>query len=269
MSKKLIGGHLHFSRNNYKKTANEIVLTGSKTASIFVKSPRSWSGKSFSEQFIQNFQNSLKNINFDIKNLTVHAGYLPNLCNKNPKNFNSLLNECKLTHQLGIRRIVVHCGSSGKSSIECIKLITDRINNIHKKYPVQILLETPHSSGSPGSTPEQLLEIISGVKKKSKVGICLDTAHLWSSGYDINNPENVYKKFHKINKYVRWMHCNNAKYALGSGKDEHMPMKSGVIKFSNIKKFIKKYRNILGITLESCNSSQNKILCYKKEFKLF
>ena len=163
-----------------------------------------------------------------------------------------------------------HPGSRLSQSKEiAIKEITDALNEIiFEDQTTTILLETMAGKGSEvGSTFEEIKEIIDGVKLKNKIGVCLDTCHVFDAGYDIKNDlEGVLKKFDEVIglKYLKAIHLNDSKNILGSHKDRHECLGKGnvgneaFIKIINEPKF-----DGLSFILETPNDN----LGYKKEIE--
>ena len=119
------------------------------------------------------------------------------------------------------------------------------IIHIIKEMPsgIKLALETSAGQGSQmGYKLEELAEIWNGIKHfgKKQVGICIDTAHIFVSGYDISNPAGIADYLDKFNKLIGWsnitnFHINDSRYPLGSRKDEHRGLGQGLIYHSSLR----------------------------------
>lgn len=178
----------------------------------------------------------------------VHAPYLVNLASNKPETFEygvELLREdIRRTEYLGIRYIVFHPGSHTGAGVEYgIKRIAEGLNEILTgEENLFVCLEGMAGDGSKvGSNFEELAEIISRVKHNDKLGVCLDTCHLYSSGYDIvNDFDGVMKQFDDTVGFDRlkvW-HINDSKTPFNSRKDRHENIGLGSIGFEAIHRIV-------------------------------
>ncbi len=166
--------------------------------------------------------------------LIVHGSYLINPAaadvNTLEKSICALLDEYRRCDMLGVDYLVIHPGSHmGQGEAEGLRKISQAINQVFDqiKSSVTILLETTSGQGtSLGCTFEQLAATIEGIEDSGRVGVCLDTCHVFAAGYDIRDPDayqNTMKKFDKIIgfKRLRVIHVNDSKNELGSHVDRH------------------------------------------------
>ena len=147
---------------------------------------------------------------------------------------------------LGAKCVVLHLGFKKdlEPSIAMQNLIANIIHII-KEMPsgIKLALETSAGQGSQmGYKLEELAEIWNGIKHfgKKQVGICIDTAHIFVSGYDISNPTGIADYLDKFNKLIGWsnitnFHINDSRYPLGSRKDEHRGLGQGLIYHSSLR----------------------------------
>ena len=185
--------------------------------------------------------NLMKDNGIELANIIVHAPYIVNLANS--KNFDFsvsfLINEVERCSMLGCKYLVLHPGSSvGLMKDIAIKNIIDGLNLIlNNNYNVTILLETMAGKGSEiGSSFEEINTIITGVKFKDKIGVCLDTCHINDAGYDISNFDNVLNEFNNIIglNYLKCIHINDSINIKGSHKDRHANLGYGTFGFSKL-----------------------------------
>ena len=214
------------------------------------------------------------NINSD--NVIVHAPYIINLANRVDEEkymfyvdfFAEELNRVK---KLGFNKIVLHPGSAVNCSREDgIKNIIDGLNIVFSETEDTIvLLETMAGKGSEiGRTFEEIRQIIDGVSLNEKLGVCLDTCHVYDAGYDIvNDLDGVLDKFDEVIGLDRLkaIHLNDSKNPMGSHKDRHEKIGEGSLGIEAITRIINhpKLRN-LPFFLET----PNEIDGYAKEIRL-
>jgi deoxyribonuclease-4 len=216
---------------------------------IFAKNNNRWSARPYTKDEIKNFREklSLSGIKFAV----VHDSYLINLCAANKefleKSRIAFLDELTRCEQLGIPYLNFHPGAhGGAGEKDGIKLIAESINIVHeasKDYKVSSMLEVTAGQGSAvGYRFEQIREIIDLTADKSRMSVCIDTAHIFAAGYDIRSEteyEKTIKEFDDIIGLVRLkcFHMNDSKKPLGSRVDRHDHIGKGLIGlegFSNI-----------------------------------
>lgn len=194
--------------------------------------------KEYSDQsLIPIFKRNRKDINI----LVPHASYLINMANATEKRESHLLcffDELKRCKLLGIKYLNIHPGSDiSKVGIEkASQLIADAINEGHKRNTsVTILLENMAGQGRVlCSRFEEIKKIIDKVKDKERIGVCIDTAHLFGAGHDIRTKEKYENVINQIDQiiglqYVKAMHLNDSLVDLNSKKDRHAQIGCGRI----------------------------------------
>jgi len=184
----------------------EAARYGANALMIYLGAPQNSHRRKLSELKVPEFHQTLRENNIDINNVIIHAPYLLNLGNTtNGKIFNFsvdfLQKEMARMSEIGLKTIVLHPGSALNSSPEeAIAQITKGLNLVLQANPsVRIALETMcQRSGEIGGTFAQLQAIIQQVDQPARVGVCWDTCHLYTAGYDIkNNLEGVIAEFEK------------------------------------------------------------------------
>lgn len=170
-----------------------------------------------------------------------HGSYLINLGSADEtvyqKSLDAIIDEVRRCHMLGVKKYNFHPGSAVNTTVEeAIERIANSINIIHKEVPdVVIVLENMAGQGNViGSKLEELAAIIAGVQDKSRVGVCVDTAHAQGAGLDVSNPEAWEKFLDDFDKivgaeYLCGMHLNDSKAELGSRRDLHQSIGRGRI----------------------------------------
>ncbi|MGC8723920.1 MAG: deoxyribonuclease IV [Acidobacteriota bacterium] len=247
MSKKLIGAHVSAAGGvqNAPLRAKEI---GARAFGLFVKNQRQWSAPPLAEAEIAAFRENCLQTGFDPSNILPHDGYLINLGNPDPEGLErsrkAFLDEMRRCEQLGLRLLNFHPGSH-KNLIpveECLALVADSINlALAETRSVTAVIEnTAGQGGSVGRTFEEIAAIIERVEDKGRVGVCLDTCHLFAAGYDLRSRETYEATFSAFEKavglgYLRGMHLNDSKSALGSRVDRHHSLGEGELGFETFR----------------------------------
>ena len=228
---KYIGAHVSASGGVEFAPVNAHEI-GANAFALFTKNQRQWVSKPLTEENIRLFKENCTKYNFQTDYILPHDSYLINLghpeeegLEKSRAAFLDLLQRCE---QLGLKLLNFHPGSHlNKISVEdCLALIAESINlTLEKTKGVTAVIENTAGQGSNlGSEFWQLRYIIDRVNDKSRVGICLDTCHTYTAGYDIvNDYDKVFDEFEKEVgfEYLRGMHLNDSKKELGSHVDRH------------------------------------------------
>ena len=205
---------------------------GANAFALFTKNQRQWVSKPLKEENIRLFKENCTKYNFQTDYILPHDSYLINLGHPEEEGLEksraAFLDEMQRCEQLGLKLLNFHPGSHlNKISIEdCLALIAESINlTLEKTKGVTAVIENTAGQGSNlGSEFWQLRYIIDRVNDKSRVGICLDTCHTYTAGYDIvNDYDKVFDEFEKEVgfEYLRGMHLNDSKKELGSHVDRH------------------------------------------------
>ncbi len=254
MSKKFVGAHVSASGGVYNAPLNAIEI-GAKAFALFTKNQRQWVAKPLESETIDKFKENLQKSGILPKHVLPHDSYLINLghpeVEKLEKSRVAFIDELQRCAQLGLDRLNFHPGShlekvakKDKENREimqpiedkCLDTIAESINiALDATSGVSAVIENTAGQGSNlGWRFEQLAHIIDKVEDKSRIGICIDTCHMFTAGYDIRTRE-AYDKtwgdFDKIvgRKYLMGMHLNDSKPPLGSHVDRHHSLGEGEI----------------------------------------
>ncbi|KAI0355492.1 AP endonuclease [Trametes cingulata] len=228
-----IGPHVS-SAGGVENAIINAASVGANAFAIFLKSQRKWDSNALKDESIAKFKERLKAFNYSPSHILPHGSYLVNLGNpdeeKREKSYKCFLDDLKRCEQLGLRLYNFHPGSTvGAGTMEeSLSLIAECINRAHKETEsVVIVLENMAGSGNViGSRFSELGNIIKQVDDKTRVGVCLDTCHMYAAGYDITTQEGWQATMDEFERdvgmqYLRGMHLNDSKAALGSKKDRH------------------------------------------------
>lgn len=249
---KYIGAHVSASGGVEFAPINAHEI-GANAFALFTKNQRQWVSKPLTEESIQLFKENCEKYSFQADYILPHDSYLINLGHPEEeglaKSRAAFLDEMQRCEQLGLKLLNFHPGSSlNKIAIEdCLALIAESINiTLEKTKGVTAVIENTAGQGSNlGSEFWQLKYIIDRVEDKSRVGICLDTCHTYTAGYDIvNDYDKVFDEFEKEVgfKYLRGMHLNDSKKELGSHVDRHDNIGKGLIGNTFFEKLMKDSR---------------------------
>ena len=231
-----IGCHLSFSKG-YISIAKETVKINANTFQFFTRNPRGSSVKELNLADVESFMAYARE--HGIHQILAHAPYTLNACSADEH----LREFARDTMADDLRRLEFtpgncynfHPGSHVKQGVEIgITYIADMLNQILKpEQTTTVLLETMAGKGSEvGKTFEELREILDRVTLSDKMGVCLDTCHVWDGGYDIvNHLDEVLAEFDQIIglKRLKAVHLNDSQNPLGAHKDRHARIGEGHI----------------------------------------
>jgi len=238
---KYVGAHVSASGGveNAPVNANAI---GATAFALFTKNQRQWKSAPLTKQSISAFKKNCEQFGYTPAQILPHDSYLINLGHPEKegldKSRESFLDEMQRCEQLGLDRLNFHPGSSlGKISEEaCLKLIAESINiTLDKTKGVTAVIENTSGQGSNlGHKFEHLKFIIDNVEDKSRVGVCLDTCHTYTAGYDIKTEKGFAETFAKFDsivgfKYLKGMHINDSKKELATRVDRHDNLGKGFL----------------------------------------
>lgn len=247
---KYIGAHVSASGGVEFAPVNAHEI-GANAFALFTKNQRQWVSKPLTEESIRLFKENCEKFGFQPEYILPHDSYLINLGHPEEeeglaKSRAAFLDEMQRCEQLGLKLLNFHPGSSlNKISIEdCLARIAESINiTLEKTKGVTAVIENTAGQGTNlGNEFWQLKYIIDRVEDKSRVGICLDTCHTFTAGYDfVNDYEKVFEEFDKEVgfEYLRGMHLNDSKKPMGSRVDRHDSIGDGFIGKESFEKLMK------------------------------
>lgn len=252
------------------KTAVEI---GANTFQFFTRNPRGGSVKPLDLKDIEEYNGFAGNN--DIKNILAHAPYTLNACAADPglREFavNTMKDDLRRLEYIPGAMYNFHPGSHVKQGVNVgISYIADALNEVlSREQTTTVLLETMAGKGSEvGRTFEELRQIIDKVELDGKLGVCLDTCHVFDGGYDIvNNLDGVLKEFDEVVGLDRLkaIHINDSKNIFGSHKDRHEKIGEGNIGIEAFERIVNnEYLKKLPFYLETPNELDG----YKAEIEL-
>ena len=240
-----IGCHLSASKG-YTHMAKEAISIGGNTFQFFTRNPRGGKAKEVDPKDVESFLNISKENGF--AKILAHAPYTINVCSADEgiRKFgkDTMKDDLEKLEFVPGNMYNFHPGSHvGQGTDEGIRLIIEALNEIlWKEQSTTVLLETMAGKGSEvGRSFEELKRIIDGVELKEKLGVCLDTCHVYDAGYDIvNNLDKVLDEFDKVIGLDRLkaIHINDSKNTFESHKDRHEKIGEGSIGIEAFKRII-------------------------------
>ena len=264
---KYIGAHVSASGGveNAPLNAKEI---GANAFALFTKNQRQWVSAPLTAKSVELFKENCINSGFDASYIMPHDSYLINLGNPDEeaiqKSRAAFIDEMQRCEQLGLKMLNFHPGSHlNKISIEqCLDEIAANINlALSKTSGVTAVIENTAGQGSNvGNKFEEIRYIIDRIDDKSRVGVCIDTCHTYSAGYDIvNDYEGVFTEFERVvgMEYLKGIHLNDTKKPLASRVDRHESIGLGLLGMDFFKRFMKDPRfDNMPIILETPDESR-------------
>ncbi len=267
-----IGAHLSINKG-FENIGLEALSIDANTFQFFPRSPRGGKAKELDLDDIKNFEKIMNDTDIDV--ILAHAPYVINLASKSEKTRNNSYeifeDDLKRLSLLPNNLYNFHPGSHVGQGVEAgIDLISSSLNGlIYDELDTTILLETMAGKGTEiGRSFEELQMIIEKVDMDEKLGVCLDTCHVYDAGYDIRNDlDGVIDEFDSVIGLDRLksIHLNDSKFGLNSHKDRHEKIGLGELGLDAICEIInhRSLRN-LPFFLETPNDVEG----YKEEIKL-
>jgi len=238
---KFVGAHVSASGGVFNAPLNAMAI-GAKAFALFTKNQKQWAAKPLDDETIGLFKDNLAKSGILPKHVLPHDSYLINLGHpeedKRQKSLEAFIDEVNRCSLLGLDRLNFHPGSHLKqiSEEECIDRIASSMNEtLSVTNGVTLVIENTAGQGSNlGWRFEHLSAIIERIEDKSRIGVCIDTCHMFTAGYDIRTRaayDATWKEFDTIVgfKYLKGMHINDSKPDLGSHVDRHDSIGKGKI----------------------------------------
>ena len=239
---RLIGAHMSTSGGLYK-SLTEGKEIGCTAVQLFTASPRQWTSKAIKEEDIAAFRKAV--VDTGIDSLIAHDSYLINLAAPDAevmqKSHNAFRAELDRADSLGLQWVVTHMGAHlNQGEDEAVQRLIESLKKILDEtaaagHKVGVALETTAGQGTGlGWRFEQLGQVLKGVGENARIGVCLDTCHIFVAGYDIRSEESYRETWTKFDAEIgidklKVIHSNDTKKALGSRVDRHDHIGDGEI----------------------------------------
>lgn len=231
-----IGAHVSIAKG-FKKAAQISVDIGANTFQFFSRNPRGGNAKEFNEKDMAAFQKIREENNFG--KLLAHAPYTMNLAAANEDTYEFakmvIREDVKRMDSIGVEYICFHPGSHVGGGVEegTRKIIEGLNQAITGDENITVLLETMSGKGTEiGRSFEEIRAIIDGVEHNERIGVCMDTCHIFSAGYDIvNDLDGVLDEFDRVIGLdkLKTIHLNDSMMPFGKNKDRHAGIGEGEI----------------------------------------
>ncbi len=281
--KKYIGAHLS-SSGGVENTIKHAKSIGAKAFALFTKNQRQWVAKPLSQNSIDKFKKGLEEIQISPKHILPHDSYLINLgspdSQKLQKSRDAFIDELNRCEQLGLKLLNFHPGSHLQkiskraknydellkdAEYKCLDLIAESMNlaiDATKDSDVVLVIENTAGQGTNlGYKFEHLRYLIDKIENKDRVGVCIDTCHMFSAGYDIRDKDSFNKTWKEFDdivgfKYLKGMHINDSKAKFGTRVDRHHSLGEGEIGLEFFKILMNDDRfNDIALILETIDES--------------
>ena len=245
---KYIGAHVSSSGGVENAPANALAI-GANAFALFTKNQRQWVSAPLSDKSISLFKQRCEQGGLDPRYILPHDSYLINLGSPDEeglqKSRTAFFDEMMRCEQLGLKMLNFHPGShlNKISTEECLDRIAESINMaLERTSGVTAVIENTAGQGSNvGNRFEHIRYIIDRVEDKSRVGVCIDTCHTYSAGYDIvGRYDAAFDEFDRIIgfDYLRGVHLNDSKKLLASRVDRHDTLGDGTLGIDFFKRFM-------------------------------
>jgi deoxyribonuclease IV len=238
-----LGFHISIS-GGFDAALEGALKLGCEAIQIFVKNPRSWSERELADRDIEAFGRLSA-----VLPVYAHLSYLPNLAkiDDDERSLKGLLHEASLCARLGIRYLVAHPGSHPDKS-RGAQMTAMAVNTVHDNYDLTVLIENTAGQGSAlGADIAEMARLYEGIKNKEKALFCIDTAHLFQSGYVItakNGWNDFLREFDRMLgiEKIGFFHLNDSKSPVGARVDRHWHIGEGEIGLKFFKQLLKDKR---------------------------
>lgn len=236
----IFGSHLSVARG-FAQAVDDAVKLGCQSLQVFTKAPNQWRGRDISLIEADEFRRAVKKAK--LRYTLAHDSYLINLASPDERlyrqSIESFVEEIRRAERLGITYLVTHPGAhlnAGEDDgLASVVAALDAIHRMTDGVHVKVLLETTAGQGtSLGYRFEHLARILAGVKQPERLGVCVDTCHIFAAGYDLF-PEKEYRKtmleLGRVvgMKWIKAFHLNDSMKPLGSRVDRHAHIGQGEI----------------------------------------
>ena len=228
----LLGAHMSIA-GGIQKALLRGEEAGCQVIQIFTQSPNTWTSRQLTTEDLSEFEGARQKTG--IRPLSVHDSYLINLASPKTrlrqKSIDALSREMERTEALGIPLLVIHPGAHmGAGETAGLRHISESLNRVFdgsSATKVEILLETTAGQGTTlGNRLEHLSEIIDKTECRDRLGVCLDTCHIFAAGYDFRDVDSYKNLIRSVDSILgmeklKLFHINDSKRELGSGIDRH------------------------------------------------
>ncbi|KAG8945984.1 hypothetical protein FRC04_012102 [Tulasnella sp. 424] len=236
-----IGAHVSGAGGLENAVSNAATI-GANAFALFLKSNRKWESPPLTEDTISKFRSRMKELNYDPSLVLPHSTYLINMAHsddeKREKAYQCFADDLRRCEQLGLTLCNFHPGfvSAGGTKEAAITNIAACLNRAHGEFPsvVTVVECMAGTKNVVGAAFQDLADIIKLVEDKTKIGVCLDTCHMFAAGYDLRTKESYKLTMQDFDsavglRYLKGMHLNDSKTPFQSNKDRHENLGLGTL----------------------------------------
>jgi deoxyribonuclease-4 len=242
------GFHLSIAGGVYNActTAREMGLSAFQ---FFSRNPRGWQAKQIPAEDAVKFKDLSRE--YEIKVRVIHTNYLINIGSPDTqiyeKSIDVLTDEIEIGKMLDVTYVIVHLGSHKGAGIEAgINNVLFAVNRVLGSlkgdgYPILLLENSAGAGNLIGNSMEDIAWVLKNVEKHELLGVCIDSAHAFGSGYDVRLNEGMDRIFSELGYYsdkVKLLHLNDSKVELGSNRDRHEHLGKGYIGLDGLRNFL-------------------------------
>ena len=241
VNKKYVGAHVS-AAGGVENTPQNAATIGARAFAFFTKNQRQWSAKAITQKQTEEFLKELEEHGFTPESVLPHDSYLINLGHpdqeKREKSLEAFVDELQRCEQLGLTYLNFHPGSHLReiSEQESLKLVADSINRALDvtSFTKAVIENTAGQGSNLGYKFEHLAEIIRHVEDQERVGVCLDTCHIFAAGYPITERADYLATVRHFDRtvgldYLKVIHVNDSKKPFASRRDRHEHIGKGEI----------------------------------------
>ena len=247
MNEKYLGAHVTAAGGveNAILHADQIKATA---FALFIRNHRRWEDRELGDKSIRLFRERMGGYGFTADQVLPHNSYLINLAQPDPlkraRSYEVFVDELRRVEILGLKYLNFHPGSTVGliSKAEGIEMIADAVNRAHSEIGnvIPVLETTSGQKNKIGGTFKELAAIIGLINDKSRIGVCIDTCHIFAAGYDISTAkgwDSTMAEFDKVIglQYLMGMHLNDSVDELGRHIDRHADIGDGQIGFDGFR----------------------------------
>lgn len=238
---KYIGAHVSAAGGVENAPLNAQKI-GATAFALFTKNQRQWSAKPLTDESIRRFKQNCQRAGYTPDQILPHDSYLINLGHPEAtgleKSRAAFIDEFSRCEQLGLKYLNFHPGShlNQISEVECLARIAESVNLAVEQTPtvIAVIENTAGQGTNLGHRFEHLAAIIDGIKDHSRVGVCLDTCHSFSAGYDLVSGEGYEMTLERFDavvgfSFLKGLHLNDGKKPMGSRVDRHASLGEGTL----------------------------------------
>ena len=246
-----IGPHVSIA-GGVQTAPQRAIELGATAFGLFTRNQRQWASKPLEPEEIAAFAFGLEKSGINARHAVIHASYLINIGNpdaeKRRKSLYGLLDECRRAEQLGLALVNFHPGSGmgDLAEEETISLIAEGCRwTLERTTSAVLVLEATAGQGSHvGHRFAHLGEIIRRAGNPRRMGVCIDSCHVFAAGYDVRNAEAYARTMDEFEREVGFdrlvaIHLNDSKSELGSRKDRHDLIGQGTIGLEGLANFVR------------------------------